>query len=788
MRDGHGMLLLTDADASPERPPVPMLLATSAVHHRLVRAGLRTMATLVVESDEPREVHHFACLLGFGAEAICPRLALQTVAALAANDRLGGDRPSTRPRRRRASASRSRTACSRSCPRWASPTSPATAARRSSTRSGSTTSSSRRGSPARPSRDGRDRRSPSSRRRRSRVPRRPRPRGRGSRTPATSSSARAASRTRRTRTSSRRCSRRSRRTTSRPRTRCAARSSSRTATATRPSRRSSTAASRSSCATCSSSLPPRSRSRSTRSRPPRRSCAASRAAACRSGALSPEAHEAIAQAFNNLGARSNSGEGGEDPARFRTERNSKIKQIASGRFGVTNEYAAFAEELQIKIAQGSKPGEGGQLPGHKVTAEIARLRHTQPGVALISPPPHHDIYSIEDLAQLIFDLRQVNPQADVSVKLVAEAGVGVVAAGVAKTLADVIHIAGADGGTGASPLSSIKSAGLPWEVGLAETQHVLAENGLRGRVRLRVDGGIKTGRDVDRRRAARRRRGQLRHRAPDRRGLPDGALVPRRHLPRRHRHAAAGAAREVHRDAGDDRELPAARRRGGARLTSPRSGCAASTRPSGAATCCALAPSAGAPGCSTSTPLLAPAPGEARFQRSDLPGRPAAASSARRSPPQPEPARTRSRIATAPSARGWRGGSPATAGRPSGVDVGPVHRHGRPELRRVPSRRRGVRPRRRGERLRRQEPERRAHRGAPARRRCGRPVPRRQHRPLRGHRRRAVLRRLGRRAPRRPQLGRDRRRRGRRQQRVRVHDERHGRRSSATSAATSRPA
>ena len=183
------------------------------------------------------------------------------------------------------------------------------------------------------------------------------------------------------------------------------------------------------------------------------------------GALSPEAHEAIAEAFNNLGARSNSGEGGEDPARFRTSRNSKIKQIASGRFGVTNEYAAFAEELQIKIAQGSKPGEGGQLPGHKVTAEIARLRHTQPGVALISPPPHHDIYSIEDLAQLIFDLRQVNPEADVSVKLVAEAGVGVVAAGVAKTLADVIHIAGADGGTGASPLSSIKSAGLPWEVG-----------------------------------------------------------------------------------------------------------------------------------------------------------------------------------------------------------------------------------------------------------------------------------------------------------------------------------
>jgi glutamate synthase (ferredoxin) len=214
------------------------------------------------------------------------------------------------------------------------------------------------------------------------------------------------------------------------------------------------------------------------------------------GALSAEAHQTIATAFNNLGARSNCGEGGEDPARYRTDRNSRIKQVASGRFGVTAAYAAFADELQIKIAQGSKPGEGGQLPGHKVTPEIARLRHTQPGVALISPPPHHDIYSIEDLAQLIFDLKQVNPDAAVSVKLVAEAGIGLVAAGVVKALADVVHLAGADGGTGASPLSSIKNAGAPWELGLVETQHALVSNGLRGRVRLRVDGGIKTGRDI----------------------------------------------------------------------------------------------------------------------------------------------------------------------------------------------------------------------------------------------------------------------------------------------------
>jgi glutamate synthase domain-containing protein 2/glutamate synthase domain-containing protein 3 len=214
------------------------------------------------------------------------------------------------------------------------------------------------------------------------------------------------------------------------------------------------------------------------------------------GSLSPEAHETLAIALNRVGGRSNSGEGGEDPARLGTERGSAIKQVASGRFGVTPAYLASAVELQIKIAQGSKPGEGGQLPGHKVTPEIARLRHTQPGVALISPPPHHDIYSIEDLAQLVFDLKQANPDAEVSVKLVAEAGVGTIAAGVVKSLADVVMISGADGGTGASPLSSIKHGGAPWELGLAETQQALVANDLRSRCRVRVDGGLKTGRDV----------------------------------------------------------------------------------------------------------------------------------------------------------------------------------------------------------------------------------------------------------------------------------------------------
>ena len=214
------------------------------------------------------------------------------------------------------------------------------------------------------------------------------------------------------------------------------------------------------------------------------------------GALSPEAHEALAIAMNRLGARSNSGEGGEDPARYGTERMSKIKQVASGRFGVTPTYLINAEVLQIKIAQGAKPGEGGQLPGHKVDATIARLRYAKPGIGLISPPPHHDIYSIEDLAQLIHDLKEVNPTALVSVKLVSHAGVGTVAAGVVKAGADLITVSGHDGGTGASPLTSIKYAGTPWELGLAETQQTLRRNDLRGRVRLQTDGGLKTGLDV----------------------------------------------------------------------------------------------------------------------------------------------------------------------------------------------------------------------------------------------------------------------------------------------------
>ena len=214
------------------------------------------------------------------------------------------------------------------------------------------------------------------------------------------------------------------------------------------------------------------------------------------GSLSPEAHETIALALNGLGTMSNSGEGGEDPARFGTDKNSAIKQVASARFGVTIEYLRSAKDLQIKLAQGAKPGEGGQLPGGKVNDLVARLRHAKPGTTLISPPPHHDIYSIEDLAQLIYDLKCANPAARVSVKLVSEAGVGTIAAGVAKAHADVVVISGFDGGTGAAPLTSMKHAGLPWELGLAEAHQTLVKNNLRHRVKLQVDGQLRTGRDI----------------------------------------------------------------------------------------------------------------------------------------------------------------------------------------------------------------------------------------------------------------------------------------------------
>ncbi len=285
------------------------------------------------------------------------------------------------------------------------------------------------------------------------------------------------------------------------------------------------------------------------------------------GSISQEAHETLAIAMNRLGGKSNTGEGGEDAARYRPDANgdsrrSAIKQVASARFGVTSEYLVNADDLQIKMAQGAKPGEGGQLPGHKVYPWIAKVRHSTPGVSLISPPPHHDIYSIEDLAQLIYDLKNANPAARIHVKLVAEVGVGTVAAGVAKAHADVVLISGHDGGTGASPLTSIKHAGVPWELGLAETQQVLVLNRLRDRIVVQVDGQLRTGRDVVVAALLGGRGVRLLDRGAGGVGLHHDAGLPPQHLPGRHRDAGSRAAQEVHRQAGVRRELLPLRRRG----------------------------------------------------------------------------------------------------------------------------------------------------------------------------------------------------------------------------------
>ena len=288
------------------------------------------------------------------------------------------------------------------------------------------------------------------------------------------------------------------------------------------------------------------------------------------GSISAEAHETLAIAMNRLGGKSNCGEGGEDAARFTPDANgdlrrSAVKQVASGRFGVTSHYLVNADDIQIKVAQGAKPGEGGQLPGYKVYPWIARTRHSTPGVGLISPPPHHDIYSIEDLAQLIHDLKNANSQARVHVKLVSEAGVGTVAAGVSKAHADVVLISGHDGGTGAAPLTSLKHAGLPWELGLADTQQTLLLNGLRDRITVQVDGAMKTGRDV----VVAALLGAEEYgfaTAPlivSR--LRDDARVPPRHLPGRRRHPEPGAARAVPRQARVRRDVLRVHRRAGAR-------------------------------------------------------------------------------------------------------------------------------------------------------------------------------------------------------------------------------
>ena len=472
-----GVIVLTDERADEHHAPLPSLLALGAVHARLVAAGLRTRCSLVVEADDVRDSHACACLLGFGADAVAPRLALETAAALAASDKLGGDHPSPAE-----AQGRLLTALEDGVLKVLS-------------KVGISDVASYRGAQLFDSiglaREVVDRCFP------------------GTSAPLGGIGFAQLERELRARHAAAwgdapelenpgyvKFRKGGERHETNPDV---------VAMLQAHALRRGEYVHFAELVDGREPMELRDLLELVPQGPPvpldevepvesivRRFSSG----AMSHGSLSAEAHETVAIAFNRLGARSNSGEGGEDPARFRDERNSRIKQVASARFGVTPEYLAFADELQIKIAQGSKPGEGGQLPAAKVSAEIARLRHTEPGIPLISPPPHHDIYSIEDLAQLVFDLRQANPSAGVSVKLVSESGVGVVAVGVAKALADVVHVAGCDGGTGASPLSSIKNAGLPWELGLAETHQALAGSGLRGRVRLRVDGGFKTGRDV----------------------------------------------------------------------------------------------------------------------------------------------------------------------------------------------------------------------------------------------------------------------------------------------------
>jgi len=519
VRNGAGLLILSDRGTDAERAPIPALLSIGAVHHRLIAEGLRTRTSLIVETDDARETHTFACLLGYGAEAVCPRLAFETIADLADRGRLGKQGPSA------GEAQESyRHAVRDGILKIMSKMGISVLDSYRSAQifeavglAGDVIDECLTGTPSRiggiglaelgqdvisrhaeafgqkpalaspgfyKHRAGGDYHATN-----------PDVVGalhhslglEGDLEPVTLTGNGVAADTRAAHLLSVATAEQGRWEHYQEFARLV---NERPAAEPRDLLEPVPATERGLQPIPVADVEPA-------------TSIVQRffTGAMSLGALSPEAHETLAVAMNMLGGTSNCGEGGEDPARFATrgsehDRNSRAKQVASGRFGVTPTYLAMADELQIKIAQGSKPGEGGQIPGHKVTEVIARLRHTQPGVPLVSPPPHHDIYSIEDLAQLIYDLKQVNPMATVSVKLVSCDNVGTVAAGVIKGLADKVQIAGADGGTGASPLSSIKHAGLPWELGVADTQRTLVEERLRSRARVQVDGGFKTGRDV----------------------------------------------------------------------------------------------------------------------------------------------------------------------------------------------------------------------------------------------------------------------------------------------------
>ncbi|MGD0018059.1 MAG: glutamate synthase large subunit [Candidatus Limnocylindrales bacterium] len=487
--EGHNIIILSDRGHNADEAPIPALLAVSAVHHHLVRAGTRTLAGLVLESGEPREVHHFALLIGYGASAVNPYLAFETVHDQVRLGMISGAAELAEKKYRKAIAKGivkviSKMGISTIQSYHGAQVFEAVGLNQDYVDEYFT------GTPTRIGGVGIDviAREVKMRQDRAYPPKRPiyhKQLGTGGNVqfrvdgehhlfnPLSIAALQYATR-------------------------------SGSYTAFREYSHLIDDQSEGLCTLRGlMDFKPNHRHPLTLDEvePVESIVRRFKTGAMSYGSISREAHEALAIAMNRLGAKSNTGEGGEDPARFETLPNgdslkSAIKQVASGRFGVTSEYLVSAREIQIKMAQGAKPGEGGQLPGHKVYPWIAKVRHSTPGVGLISPPPHHDIYSIEDLAELIHDLKNANPDARISVKLVSEVGVGTIAAGVAKAHADVILISGHDGGTGASPLSSIKHAGLPWELGIAETNQVLLINDLRSRVAIEVDGQMKTGRDV----------------------------------------------------------------------------------------------------------------------------------------------------------------------------------------------------------------------------------------------------------------------------------------------------
>ena len=490
IKQGSNLIILSDRGTSAEMAPIPSLLACSGLHHEMVRRGLRSRAGLVIECGDAREVHHFALLLGYGAGTINPYVAFETLDDLIRQGWITGiDHDEAVYRYRKAIKKGRRQGDVQDGHQRHPELSRCSDLRGDRAQRGISS----RPISTRPRRGSAAWAWPRSPRRRSTITTAPLPAETASRhgswRVASTSGGGMASST---------CS------TPRP--------SSGSSTRPRPA---GTISSRNIRGMVDEQTERLCTLRGLfefqfdKCQPvpieevePAESIVKRFATGAMSyGSISAEAHETLAIAMNRMGAKSNTGEGGEDPERYKPLANgdskkSAIKQVASGRFGVTSEYLMSAVELQIKMAQGAKPGEGGQLPGHKVWPWIAKVRYSTPGVGLISPPPHHDIYSIEDLAQLIYDLKNSNPQARISVKLVAEMGVGTVAAGVAKAHADVVLISGHDGGTGASPLTSLKHAGVPWELGLAETQQTLVLNKLRDRIIVQTDGQLKTGRDV----------------------------------------------------------------------------------------------------------------------------------------------------------------------------------------------------------------------------------------------------------------------------------------------------